>query len=164
MEAILQPRRWSDFPDGRDAMFRAMRSDEGERLVLDENFFIETVLPKSIIRQLSEQEMDAYRAPFRDRDARRPMLIWPRELPIEGEPADVVAIVTQYGEWLSKSNLPRLLISAEPGAILVGRALEFCRRWPNQREVKVRGIHFIQEDSPDEIGAALQAFVAGVQI
>ena len=108
--------------------------------------------------------MDAYRAPFRDRDARRPMLIWPRELPIEGEPADVVAIVTQYGEWLSKSNLPRLLISAEPGAILVGRALEFCRRWPNQREVKVRGIHFIQEDSPDEIGAALQAFVAGVQI
>jgi len=164
MEAILQPRRWADFPKGRDTMFRAMRSDQGERLVLDENFFIETVLPKSIIRQLSEQEMDAYRAPFRDRDARRPMLIWPRELPIEGEPADVVAIVTQYGEWLSKSNLPRLLISAEPGAILVGRALEFCRRWPNQREVKVRGIHFIQEDSPDEIGAALQAFVAGVQI
>jgi haloalkane dehalogenase len=159
MEAILQPRRWADFPKGRDTMFRAMRSHQGERLVLDENFFIETVLPKSIIRQLSEQEMDAYRAPFRDRDARRPMLIWPRELPIEGEPADIVAIVTQYGEWLSKSNLPKLVISAEPGAMLVGRALEFCRRWPNQREVKVRGIHFIQEDSPDEIGAALQAFV-----
>lgn len=159
MEAILQPRRWVDFPNGRDTMFRAMRSDQGERLVLDENFFIETVLPKSIIRQLSEQEMDAYRAPFRDREARLPLLIWPRELPIEGEPADVVAIVTKYGEWLCKSNLPKLFISAEPGAILVGRALEFCRRWPNQREVKVPGIHFIQEDSPEEIGAALQDFV-----
>jgi haloalkane dehalogenase len=162
MEAILQPRRWADFPKGRDTMFRAMRSEEGEHLVLDENFFIETVLPKSVIRTLSEQEMDAYRAPFRDRDARRPMLVWPRELPIEGEPADVVAIVTRYGEWLSKSDVPKLFISAEPGAILVGRALEFCRRWPNQREVNVRGIHFIQEDSPDEIGAALQAFVSAI--
>jgi haloalkane dehalogenase len=159
MEAILQPRRWADFPSGRDAMFRAMRSAEGERLVLDENFFIETVLPKSILRQLSAQEMNAYRAPFRDRDARLPMLVWPRELPIEGEPADVVALVTQYGEWLSKSNLPKLFIAAEPGSILVGRAVEFCRRWPNQREVKVRGIHFVQEDAPDEIGTALRTFV-----
>jgi haloalkane dehalogenase len=144
MEAILQPRSWADFPNGRDAMFRAMRSAEGERLVLDENFFIETVLPKSILRELSEQEMDAYRAPFRDRAARLPMLIWPRELPIEGEPADVVALVTQYGQWLSKSELPKLLIAAEPGSILVGRALDFCRRWPNQHEVKLDGIHFIQ--------------------
>jgi haloalkane dehalogenase len=159
MEAILQPRRWSDFPNGRDAMFRAMRSADGERLVLDENFFIETVLPKSILRRLSEQEMAAHRAPFRDRAARLPMLIWPRELPIEGEPADVVALVTQYGQWLANSDLPKLFIAAEPGSILVGRALEFCRRWPNQREVKVRGIHFIQEDAPDEIGAALADFV-----
>lgn len=162
MEAILYPRRWADFPNGRDAMFRAMRSDQGERLVLDENFFIETVLPKSIIRQLSEQEMDAYRAPFRNRESRLPLLIWPRELPIEGEPADVVAIVRRYGEWLSKSNLPKLLIVAEPGSILVGRSLEFCRRWRNQHEVKVRGIHFIQEDSPAEIGAALEDFIAGM--
>jgi haloalkane dehalogenase len=159
MEAILQPRRWTDWPNGRDAMFRAMRSADGERLVLDESFFIETVLPKSVIRPLSAQEMNAYRAPFRERDARLPMLIWPRELPVEGEPADVVALVTQYGEWLSKSELPKLFISAEPGSILVGRALDFCRRFPNQREVKVRGIHFIQEDAPDEIGAALADFV-----
>jgi haloalkane dehalogenase len=163
MEAILQPRRWSDWPNGRDALFRAMRSAAGERLVLDENFFVETVLPKSIIRKLSEEEMEAYRAPFRDRDARLPLLIWPREIPVEGEPADVVAIVTQYGEWLAKSNLPKLLIAAEPGSLLVGRALEFCRQWPNQREVKVRGIHFIQEDAPDEIGAALRAFVTEVK-
>jgi haloalkane dehalogenase len=163
MEAILQPRRWTDWPNGRDAMFRAMRSADGERLVLDENFFIETVLPRSIIRQLSGVEMEAYRAPFRGRDARLPMLMWPRELPIEGEPADVVAIVTQYGEWLSKSDLPKLFIAAEPGSLLVGRALDFCRQWPNQREFKVRGIHFIQEDAPDEIGAALRDFVTGVR-
>jgi haloalkane dehalogenase len=127
--------------------------------VFDENFFIETVLPKSILRRLSEQEMNTYRAPFGERDTRLPMLVWPRELPIEGEPADVVALVTQYGEWLAKSNLPKLFIAAEPGAILVGRAADFCRRWPNQREVKVRGIHFIQEDSPVKIGEALESFI-----
>jgi haloalkane dehalogenase len=164
MEAILQPRRWSDWPNGRDAMFRAMRSDDGERLVLDQNFFIETVLPKSVLRRLSEQEMETYRAPYRDREARLPMLVWPRELPIEGEPADVVDIVTRYGEWLSESNLPKLFIAAEPGSLLVGRALDFCRQWKNQREFKVRGIHFIQEDSPDEIGSALLGFITELQM
>ncbi len=159
MEAILQPRRWSDFPNGRDAMFRALRSEAGERLVLDDNFFIETVLPKSVLRRLGAEEMDAYRAPFRARAARLPTLVWPRELPIEGEPADVVAIVTRYGEWLAQSDLPKLLVSAEPGSILVGRALAFCRQWPNQREVGVRGIHFVQEDAPHQIGAALEDFV-----
>lgn len=163
MEAMVQPRRWTDWPNGRDAMFRAMRSADGERLVLDENFFIETVLPKSVIRPLSAQEMEAYRVPFRQRDTRLPMLIWPRELPIEGEPADVVGIVTQYGQWLAKSNLPKLFIAAEPGSLLAGRALEFCRSWPNQSEVKVHGIHFIQEDAPDEIGAALRDFVMGLK-
>jgi haloalkane dehalogenase len=101
MEAIVQPRRWKDFPNGRDTMFRALRSEQGEHLVLDENFFIEVVLPKSIIRKLSEEEMAAYRAPFRDREARLPTFVWPRELPIEGAPADVVKIVESYGEWLA---------------------------------------------------------------
>lgn len=160
MEAIAQPRHWEDFPNGRDAIFRALRSSEGERMVLDENFFIEGVLPKSVIRRLSGAEMEAYRAPYRTRKARLPMLIWPRELPIEGEPADVVAIVKEYGKWLSNSTLPKLFIAAEPGAILVGRAREFCRTWPNQQEVTVSGIHFIQEDSPAEIGTALQDFIA----
>ncbi len=127
MEAIVQPRRWEDFPAGRDAMFRALRSDEGERMVLDENFFVEVVLPKSIIRKLTEAEMAAYRAPYQDREARLPTLVWPRELPIDGAPADVVAIVEAYGEWLSGSRLPKLFISAEPGAILVGRGRDFCR-------------------------------------
>jgi haloalkane dehalogenase len=160
MEAIAQPRRWDDFPNGRDAMFRALRSERGEHMVLDENFFIEVVLPKSIIRKLSDEEMTAYRAPFQDREARFPTLVWPRELPIEGAPADVVKIVEPYGEWLARSDLPKLFINADPGAQIVGRIRDFCRGWPNQREVTVPGIHFIQEDSPDEIGAAMREFLA----
>jgi len=163
MEAIVQPRRWEDFPHGRDAMFRALRSDKGEQMVLDGNFFIETVLPKSILRTLSDEEMEAYRAPFRDRDARRPTLVFPRELPIDGEPGDVVEIVRRYGEFMATSPLPKLFIAAEPGALLTGRAAEFCRNWPNQTEVTVKGIHYIQEDSPAEIGQALREFVRGLR-
>jgi haloalkane dehalogenase len=164
MEAIVQPRRWEDFPNGRDAMFRALRSEQGEHMVLDENFFIEVVLPKSIIRQLSGEEMAAYRAPFRDREARLPTLVWPRELPIEGAPADVVKIVERYGEWLAgNEQLPKLFINADPGAQIVGRIRDFCRGWPNQREVTVPGIHFIQEDSPDQIGAAIREFVGSLR-
>jgi haloalkane dehalogenase len=163
MEAIVQPRRWEDFPNGRDAMFRALRSEQGERLVLDENFFIEVVLPKSIIRKLSDEEMAAYRAPFREREARLPTLQWPRELPIEGAPADVVKIVESYGEWLAGNDLPKLFINADPGAQVVGRIRDFCRAWPNQREITVSGIHFIQEDSPDRIGAAIGEFVGNLR-
>jgi haloalkane dehalogenase len=159
MEALVQPRRWGDFPNGRDAMFRALRSEQGERMVLDDNFFVETVLPKSIIRTLSDPEMEAYRAPFKTRETRLPTLVWPREIPIDGEPADVAEIVELYGQWLSISPIPKLLISADPGALLTGRALAFCRTWPNQQEVSVKGIHYIQEDAPNEIGLALQAFV-----
>jgi haloalkane dehalogenase len=163
MEALVQPRSWSDFPNGRDAIFRALRSEKGEAMVLDDNVFVETVLPKSILRALTEEEMDAYRAPFRTRDSRWPTLVWPRELPIEGEPADVVSIVDDYAAWLATADLPKLFISAEPGALLVGRAREFCRTWRNQQEVSVKGIHFVQEDSPDEIAAALRSFVGGLR-
>jgi haloalkane dehalogenase len=163
MEAIVQPRRWEDFPDGRDAMFRNLRSEQGEHMVLDENFFIEVVLPKSTLRKLSDEEMAAYRAPFRDREARLPMLVWPRELPIEGTPADVVKIVESYGQWLAGSDIPKLFINADPGAQVVGRLREFCRGWKNQREVTVPGSHFIQEDSPDQIGAALRDFVKSLR-
>jgi haloalkane dehalogenase len=159
MEAIVAPRRWADFPHGRDKIFRALRAEEGERLVREDNFFIETVLPKSVIRSLSGAEMEAYRRPFRQRDARLPTLVWPRELPIEGEPADVVAIVEGCGAWLACSQVPKLFINADPGALLTGRSRDVCRRWPNQREVTVKGIHYVQEDAPDEIGAALRAFL-----
>lgn len=132
--------------------------EQGEQMVLDENFFIEVVLPKSIIRKLSDEEMTAYRAPFQNRDARLPTLVWPRELPIDGAPADVVEIVERYGEWLSGSELPKLFINADPGAVLVGRNRDFCRGWRNQREVTVKGIHYLQEDSPNQIGEAMREF------
>jgi haloalkane dehalogenase len=103
--------------------------------------------------------MNAYRAPFPDRDSRLPTLIWPREIPIEGEPADVAEIVDSNGKWMAQSSIPKLLISGNPGAAISGRILEFCRSWKNQREVQVPGIHFLQEDAPHEIGAALADFV-----
>jgi haloalkane dehalogenase len=159
MESLVQPREWSDFAHGRDAIFRALRSEKGEAMVLEDNVFVESVLPKSIMRTLTEAEMAAYRAPFHSRDSRWPTLVWARELPIDGEPADVAAAVDQYATWLSTSDIPKLFISAEPGALLTGRAREFCRTWPNQQEVSVKGIHFIQEDSPVEIGTALEAFI-----
>jgi haloalkane dehalogenase len=159
MEAIVQPRRWEDFPDGRDAIFRVLRSEKGEQVITEENFFIETVLPKSIIRTLSEEEMNRYREPFMNKEDRLPTLIFPRELPIDGEPGNIVRIIEKYGAWMSQTRFPKLLISAEPGAILRGRALAFARTWPNQREVTVKGIHYIQEDSPAEIGMAVREFV-----
>jgi haloalkane dehalogenase len=159
MEAIVRPRRWEDLLSDRVSYFKDLRSQRGERMVFDENAFIEVLLPRLVIRRLSQAEMDAYRRPFLDRDTRLPMLVWPRELPIEGEPADVVAIVEDYGQWLAESPLPKLFIAAEPGSLLIGRAREFCRSWPNQEEVTVSGIHFIQEDNPDEIGTALARFV-----
>lgn len=158
MEAIAQPRRWEDFGTAAD-IFQALRSPQGERLVLDENAFVETVLPFGIIRKLGEEEMAVYRAPFADRESRLPTLTWPRQIPIEGEPADVTAIVKAYGTWLSQSAIPKLLILGDPGAIITGSTLDFCRTWPNQREVMVRGRHFLQEDSPDQIGVALARFV-----
>jgi haloalkane dehalogenase len=164
MEAILSERRWSDFPAGRDRAFRMLRSPAGEQKVLEENYFIETILPKSIIRPLAEEEMAQYRAPFLTPGiSRLPTLVWPRELPIEGEPADVIAIVEAYGRWMAQSSIPKLFINAEPGAILIGAAREFCRTWPNQTEITVPGIHFIQEDAPDEIGQAVAQFVRGIR-
>lgn len=159
MEAIVQPRSWSDFRPGRDTLFRALRGTEGEKLVMQDNYFIETVLPQSILRKLDEEELEAYRAPFRDPASRLPTLIFPRELPIEGTPRDVVDAVESYGRWLAQSPTPKLLVSADPGSIMVGRGLQFARSWPNQTEVAVPGIHFLQEDSPGEIGAALREFI-----
>ena len=162
MEAIVQPRDWADLPQDRAPLFRDLRSPRGEHMILDANAFIEMLLPRLIIRRLGEAEMEAYRRPFRERAARLPMLVWPRELPIGGEPADIVALVEAYGGWLAKSGLPKLLVSAEPGSMLIGRSLAFSRTWANQEEVTVRGIHFLQEDSPDEIGTALARFVRRV--
>lgn len=163
MESLVLPRRWADFPEGRDRVFRALRSPEGERLVLDENMFVEVILPRGMFRKLSDAEMEAYRAPYRDRAARLPTLVWPRELPIEGVPEDVVAIVEQNARWLAASGLPKLFINGDPGVVLTGRFREFCRTWPNQGEVTVKGLHYLQEDSPGEIGEALREFLSGLR-
>ena len=161
LEAIATPRRWTDFGQAA-AIFQALRSDKGERLIFEQNFFVETILPQAVIRRLSDEEMNAYRAPFVDPPARLPTLVWPRQIPIEGEPADVTAIVENYGAWLSKSPMPKLLILGEPGAIITGRTRDYCRTWPNQREITVKGQHFLQEDSPHDIGRALAEFVRAV--
>ena len=156
MEAIVQLLRWSEFNDQARPLFQALRSPAGEDLILQRNTFVERILPGSVLRKLTGAEMDAYRRPFlAPGESRRPMLTWPRQIPLDGEPADVVAIVNDYAAWLSNSEVPKLFINAEPGAILIGAQREFCRRWPNQREVTVKGSHFIQEDSPHEIGEAL---------
>ena len=162
MEAIVMPRRWEDFGEAAE-IFRKLRSEEGEHLVLDGNFFVQGILPRGIFRKLSNEEMAVYRAPFLDREARLPTLVWPRQIPIEGEPADVTTIVKAYAEAMSQSALPKLLIVGNPGAIVRGRTLEFCRTWPNQTEVNVKGLHFLQEDSPDEIGNALREFVKSLR-
>jgi haloalkane dehalogenase len=161
MEAIVRPVTWEEWPEAARKIFQSMRSPGGEEMVLQKNVFVERILPASVLRSLSDEEMQRYRTPYREAgESRRPTLTWPREIPIDGEPADVARIVQEYGEWLATTNrLPKLFVNAEPGSILVGAQREFCRRWPNQQEVTVAGSHFIQEDSPDEIGRALLAFV-----
>jgi len=159
MEAIVRPMSWSEWPDAIRELFRAFRSDAGEEIVLQKNVFVERVLPGSVLRGLTEPEMEVYMAPFlHPGEDRRPTLTWPRQIPLDGEPGDVSAIVAAYSEWLRSSPVPKLFINAEPGAILVEGMREFCRSWPNQTEVTVAGSHFIQEDSPTEIGEAIAAW------
>ena len=159
MEAIVRPLTWEEFPaNGRD-VFQAFRSEAGEELILDKNLFVEGVLPASVIRDLGP-DLDVYRAPYADGgERRRPMLDWPRSLPIEGEPADVVADVQAYADWLAQTPVPKLFVNAEPGSILVGAQREFCRSWPNQTEVTVPGRHFVLEDSGDAIGRAVADWI-----
>ena len=160
MEAIVRPVTWAEWPDAARRVFQGFRSDAGESMVLESNVFVDRVLPGSILRDLAEDEMRAYRAPYNEPgESRRPTLAWPREIPIEGDPPDVTAIVRSYAEWMSENHLPKLFINAQPGAILTGPQREFCRQWKNQEEVTVRGSHFIQEDSPHEIGQAIAEFV-----
>ena len=161
MEGIVMPLpSWDDWPEKARGIFQGFRSPKGEDLVLKRNLFIEGVLPSSILRKLTDDEMAAYRAPFLKEEDRQPMLNWPRQIPIAGEPANVVALVQQYAQWLSTSPVPKLFVNAEPGSILVGAQRAFCRTWPNQQEVTVPGLHFIQEDAGAAIGQAVAAWLA----
>lgn len=160
MEAVVRPLTWEEWRDESRQIFQDLRSEAGEEMVLEKNLFIEGILPSAVLRDLTEEEMNVYRRPYLEPgESRRPTLTWPRELPINGEPEDVVSIVDDYSKWLAQSDVPKLFVNAEPGAILTGSQREFCRTWPNQEEVTVRGAHFVQEDSPHEIGEAVATFV-----
>jgi haloalkane dehalogenase len=166
MEAIVRPQGWDHWDNMNMRPFlQALRSESGEMMVLQDNFFIEKILPGAILRTLSPEEMAEYRRPFAEPgEGRRPTLTWPREIPIEGEPSDVAAIVAAYSEWLATSDVPKLFVKAEPGALLAGGAnLDTTRAWPVQTEVTVAGVHFVQEDSPDEIGRAIVRWMEGLK-
>lgn len=161
MEAVVQPLRWATWPEAARQIFQALRSPAGEEMVLQKNTFVERILPASVLRKLSDEEMAVYRRPYLEAgESRRPTLTWPRQIPIDGEPADVTRIVDAYAAWLARSDIPKLFVNADPGAILTGQQREFCRSWPNQTEVTVRGNHFVQEDSPAEIAQAIVEFLA----
>ena len=163
MEAIVQPLTWEAWPEQGRRIFQGLRSPAGEEMVLEKNVFVERILPGSVLRGLTEEELTVYRRPYQEAgESRRPTLTWPREIPVEGEPADVVEIVEDYAQWLASSPIPKLFVNADPGAILTGPQREFCRTWPNQTEVTVKGTHFIQEDSPAEIGAAISQWYASL--
>ena len=163
MEAIVQPLTWDQWPERARQVFQAMRSPAGEEMVLQRNVFVERILPASVLRGLTEEEMAVYRRPYLEPgESRRPTLTWPREIPIGGEPRDVVTVVEQYARWLAQSDVPKLFVDADPGVILTGSQREFCRTWPNQDEITVPGSHFVQEDSPAAIGRAVAAFLSRI--
>ncbi len=164
MEGVVTPLTWAEWPDNARRVFQGFRSDAGEEMILTKNIFIEGVLPNAIMRKLTAEEMAVYRKPFENPgEDRRPTLSWPRQIPIEGQPEDVVKVVEAYSRWLAQSDIPKLFVNANPGSILVDRQREVCRAWPNQTEVTVKGAHFIQEDSPDEIGTAVAEFIRRIR-
>jgi haloalkane dehalogenase len=161
MEAIVRPLAWTEWPEPIRKLFQGFRSAAGEAMVLEKNVFVERVLPGSVLRGLTEAEMAVYRRSYLEPgESRRPTLTWPRQIPLDGKPAEVALIVQASAHWLSQSAVPKLFVNADPGAILIGAQREFCRRWPNQREVTVKGSHFLQEDSPGEIGSAIAGWLA----
>lgn len=160
METIVTPLTWDDWPEGARSIFQAMRSEAGEEIVLEKNVFVERILPNSVLEPLSEETMAVYRRPYLEAgECRRPTLTWPREIPIGGEPADVHEVVAANEAWMAGPDVPKLFINAEPGSILIGRQREVCRSWQNQTEATVRGAHFIQEDSGEEIGSLIASWL-----
>ena len=161
MESMVRPRLWTDMPEDRVAQFQTLRGEAGLAMVMEDNFFVETMLfERGIVRDLSEAEKEAYRKPTRDPQKRRQTHQWACEIPFEGEPADNYEIVKRYSDYLCASgNLPKLFINCEHGHALAGAAREFCRGWPNQEEITIPTRHYGQEDCPDEIGRAVAAFI-----
>ncbi|MCF8469299.1 MAG: haloalkane dehalogenase [Parvibaculum sp.] len=162
MESIVRPLKWSEWSEAATGIFKGLRSEAGEEMILKKNLFVEAILPGSVLRKLTDEEMTVYRRPFAgDGEDRRPTLTWPRQIPLDGEPEDVADIVQSYADWMAENDLPKLFINADPGAILTGAQREFCRSWKNQTELTVKGNHFLQEDSPHEIGEAIAKWRKG---
>lgn len=160
MEGLVRPMAsWDEWSPSATPIFQGFRSDKGEQMILDRNMFVDRVLPGSVLRKLTEAEMTEYRRPFPEREDRWPMLTWPRQIPIAGEPADVVQIAADYSQWMAQNDIPKLFVNAEPGAILTGVLRDFCRGWKNQTEITVPGSHFIQEDSGAAIGQAVARWI-----
>jgi haloalkane dehalogenase len=160
MEALVRPGLWAKMDERVRALFQALRSPAGETMVLEHNFYVENMLPRAVLRPLTDEEMEQYRRPFAEPgEGRRPTLTIPRQVPLDGEPVDVAEIVTAYSAWLSQSRVPKLFVNGDPGVALTGAEREFCRSWPEQTEVTVRGLHFLQEDSPDELGQAIATWL-----
>jgi haloalkane dehalogenase len=160
MEGIVRPLTgWDEWSKPAIPIFQGFRSEKGEELILDRNTFVERVLPGAVLRKLTAAEMAEYRRPFAKCEDRWPTLTWPRQIPIAGEPADVVAIAADYAKWMAENDIAKLFVNAEPGAILTGAVREFCRSWKNQTEVTVSGSHFVQEDSGPAIGRAIAAWM-----
>jgi haloalkane dehalogenase len=160
MEAIVYPiPDWTEWDPALAPVFQGFRSEAGERMILDDNIFVERLLFGSHVRELSEAAKAEYRRPFLRREDRWPSLSWPRQPPIVGEPPHIIELVQKYGKWMSENDIPKLFINAEPGTLLKGRVREFCRTWKNQTEATVQGRHFIQEDSGPEIGRHIKAWL-----
>jgi len=160
MEAIVRSMEWDEWPEPIRALFQAMRTEAGEAMILEKNIFVERILTGSILRKLEDAEMAEYRRPFeRPGEDRRPTLTWPRQIPLGGEPVDVVEIVAAYSQWLKVTEVRKLFVNADPGAILIGPIRETARGFPNQTEACVRGSHFIQEDSGAKIGKIIREWI-----
>ena len=163
MEALVRPLTWEEWPESSRSVFKSLRTSKGEEMVLEKNFFVEKILPASILRNLTEDEMNEYRRPFKESgESRRPTLTWPRNIPLDREPLDVTEVIDDYATWLETSDVPKLFVDADPGVILTGLQRDYCRRWPNQTEVQVKGLHFIQEDSAKEIGDAIAEWLSKI--
>ena len=163
MEALVRPLTWEEWPESSRSVFKSLRTSKGEEMVLEKNFFVEKILPASILRNLTEEEMNEYRRPFKESgESRRPTLTWPRNIPLDREPLDVTEVIDEYATWLEISDVPKLFVDADPGVILTGSQRDYCRRWPNQTEVQVKGLHFIQEDSAKEIGDAIAEWLSKI--
>jgi haloalkane dehalogenase len=164
LEALVRPISWAEFQSAQRVVFQTLRTPAGEAVVLQQDGFLEQLLRGNVMRQLTDEEMTAYRRPFAEPgESRRPILTWTRELPVDGEPVDVSEIVSSYAAWLSRSPVPKLFINGQPGAILTESRRDFCRTWPNQTEVTVPGLHFLQEDSPDAIGRAIADWLPAIR-